>query len=205
MITNLNVFKSFKDTIALIFSAILAGLCISIGGTINLMVGGGIIGAILFTFGLITVVHYAYALYTGTAGFVSDMNDIWCLILILIGNVIGCYITAELVAYAMPDIIDKASGIVYQREQVNIWQAMIRGMFCGFLMTTAVYFGRKQLWLPLLFAVPVFILAGFYHSIADAFYICTAKSLSNTIILYNWLMTVLGNFIGCNLYRMKFK
>ena len=71
-------------------------------------------------------------------------------------------------------------------------------------MTTAVKFGRDKLWLPLLFAVPVFILAGFYHSIADAFYICTANVMNNEIIQNNWLMTVLGNFIGCNLYRLKF-
>ena len=193
MKTFLNIFNS----------SLLAGLCISIGGIVNLMVGGGILGAVLFTFGLITVVHYKYALYTGTAGFVHNWNDMLWLLVILIGNTIGCFITAEMISYTMPEIIDKANNITELRSQVDIWQAMIRGIFCGFLMTTAVKFGRENKWLPLLFAVPVFILAGFYHSIADAFYICASKSIT-TVILYNWLMTVLGNFIGCNLYRIKF-
>lgn len=194
--------NSFKSISGLLLSAILAGLCISIGCIVNLSVGG-IPGAVLFTFGLLTVVHYGYSLYTGTAGFVINFKDIICLLLILIGNVIGCLITAELSSVALPDILNKALSIVSQREQVSIWQAGIRGIFCGFLMTTAVYFGRQKLFIPLLFAVPVFILSGFYHSIADAFYICTAKVFTDNVI-YNWLMTVLGNFIGCNLYRLKF-
>lgn len=195
---------NFKFIINTFNSSVLAGLCISIGGIINLMMGCGIPGAVLFTFGLITVVHYGYGLYTGTAGFVKKWIDIPYLLLILIGNVIGCYLTAKLISYATPEIIDKSLALISSRAHVNIWQAMIKGIFCGFLMTTAVKFGRDKLWLPLLFAVPVFILAGFYHSIADAFYICTANVMNNEIIQNNWLMTVLGNFIGCNLYRLKF-
>ena len=37
--------------------AILAGICIAIGGTVNLKVGG-VAGAVLFAFGLTTVVYY---------------------------------------------------------------------------------------------------------------------------------------------------
>lgn len=171
-----------------------------------MMVGCGIPGAILFTFGLITVVHYKYALYTGTAGFINSFKHlIELFFIILIGNFVGCFLTARLIEIGIPELIEKSNAIIETRANVNIWQAMIRGIFCGFLMTTAVKFARDNKWLPLLFAVPVFILAGFYHSIADAFYICTAKALLNTTILYNWLMTILGNFIGCNLYRIKFQ
>ena len=202
-----NNFKDkFNDISDYLISSILAGLCISIGCIVNLMVGGGPLGAILFTFGLITVVHYKYALYTGTAGFVSSLKDIGILFwFILLGNWLGCYITSEVITYAIPDITEKANSIVIARSQVNMMQAFIRAIFCGFLMTTAVKFVRENRWLPLLFAVPVFILAGFYHSIADAFYICAAEF--NTItdaVRINWGMTVLGNFVGCNLYRLRF-
>jgi len=198
--------SNYKECWNLSLSSILAGLCISIGCIVNLMVGGGPLGAVLFTFGLITVVHYKYALYTGTAGFVSSLKDIGILFwFILVGNWLGCYITSEVITYAIPDITEKANSIVIARSQVDMWQAFIRAIFCGFLMTTAVKFARENRWLPLLFAVPVFILAGFYHSIADAFYICTAEF--NTItdaVRINWGMTILGNFVGCNLYRLKF-
>ena len=190
-------------------SSILAGLCISIGCIVNLMVGGGPLGAILFTFGLITVVHYKYSLYTGTAGFVNSWKDIGILFwFILLGNWLGCYITSEVITYAIPDITEKANAIVIARSQVDMWQAFIRAIFCGFLMTTAVKFARENRWLPLVFAVPVFILAGFYHSIADAFYICASDyhNVTNaTNVNINWGMTILGNFVGCNLYRLRIK
>ena len=198
--------SNYKECWNLSLSSILAGLCISIGCIVNLMVGGGPLGAILFTFGLITVVHYKYALYTGTAGFVSSLKDIGILFwFILVGNWLGCYITSEVITYAIPDITEKANSIVIARSQVDMWQAFIRAIFCGFLMTTAVKFARENRWLPLLFAVPVFILAGFYHSIADAFYICAAEFDTITdAVRVNWGMTILGNFVGCNLYRLKF-
>ena len=198
--------NKLKEILNYLISSILAGLCISIGCIVNLMVGGGPLGAILFTFGLITVVHYKYALYTGTAGFVSSLKDIGILFwLVLLGNCLGCYITSEVITYAIPDITEKANSIVIARSQVNMWQAFIRAIFCGFLMTTAVKFARENRWLPLLFAVPVFILAGFYHSIADAFYICTAEfDIITDAVRINWGMTILGNFVGCNLYRLKF-
>ena len=210
MITNLKIFDNIFDGFAYSFSALLAGICISIGCIVNLMVGGGIPGAVLFTFGLITVVHYKYALYTGTAGFINEWKDIPILFwYVLIGNIIGCYITAEISIYAIPELIDKTHDIVESRANVNEWQSFIRAIFCGFLMTTAVKFARENKWLPLLFAVPVFILAGFYHSIADAYYIIASKITYNDVIgpqvLSNYVMCILGNFVGCNLYRLKFK
>ena len=193
-----------KECFNLSLSSILAGLCISIGCIVNLMVGGGPLGAVLFTFGLITVVHYKYALYTGTAGFVENIPDIGKLFwFIFFNNFLGCALTAIVATYAMPELVDKSNLIIESRAQVDIWQALIRGVFCGFLMTTAVKFARENKWLPLLFAVPVFILAGFYHSIADAFYVC-ASNIHSPQVGYNYFMIVLGNFIGCNLYRLKF-
>ena len=68
--------QEIKEGWNLTLSSLLAGFCISIGCIVNLMVGGGIPGAVLFTFGLITVVHYKYALYTGTAGFIKNFDDL---------------------------------------------------------------------------------------------------------------------------------
>jgi len=213
MITNYNVIgknSTYKEGWALSLSSMLAGLCISIGCIVNLMVGGGVLGAVLFTFGLITVVHYKYALYTGTAGFISSCKDLLILFCwIFLGNFIGCLVTAEVITYAIPELVEKSNNIMESRAQVDIWQSFIRAIFCGFLMTTAVKFARENRWLPLLFAVPVFILAGFYHSIADSFYMCASdyfiqKNEIAAVIHQNWGMTILGNFVGCNLYRLKF-
>lgn len=188
----------------LLRSAILAGICIAIGGTIFLKLGG-IAGAVLFSFGLITVVSYKLKLYTGTAGFFEDKTKQgWKeLGLILLGNIIGCFIVALLVSATCPDLIEDAQCIIEKRMNNGFVTDGIMAIFCGFIMTTAVNFARQDKFLPLLFGVPLFILAGFTHSIADAFYFL--MDYKNTLVsgemLLIYVFEVIGNFIGCNLYR----
>ena len=71
------------------------------------------------------------------------------------------------------------------------------------IMTLAVYGARKQHYLPLLFGVPVFILCGLPHCVADAFYYAVAILLGKFEwwILWAWLWAIIGNYIGCNLPR----
>ena len=73
-------------------------------------------------------------------------------------------------------------------------------------MTTAVNFARQGKNLPLLFGVPLFIMCGFPHCIADAFYyLCVPFDFWACYwpsILLFYVSIVLGNFIGCNLYRV---
>jgi formate/nitrite transporter FocA (FNT family) len=66
-----------------------------------------------------------------------------------------------------------------------------------------VEFARKGKMLPLLLGVPVFILCGFAHSIADAFYflVSPTSQLLQPMVLAIYVSEVLGNFVGCNLYR----
>ena len=182
--------------------AILAGSCISIGGVVNLRVGG-VAGAVLFAFGLTTVVYYGLKLYTGTAGFIRMKGDWTMLGLVLLGNIIGCLLSAWLIAYAQPDCIEPASKILAGRLAKGPFACFLLAIGCGFIMTTAVEFARKGKMLPLLLGVPVFILCGFAHSIADAFYFLVSPSeqLLQTSVLIVYVAEVLGNFVGCNLYR----
>ena len=69
--------------------AILAGICISIGCVVNLRVGG-VAGAVLFAFGLTTVVYYGLKLYTGTAGFIRRKGDWGMLTVVLAGTARLC-------------------------------------------------------------------------------------------------------------------
>ena len=45
-----------KRIVNLLISSVLAGVCIGLGGYVNLVMGG-IIGAVMFSFGLLSVVH----------------------------------------------------------------------------------------------------------------------------------------------------
>ena len=181
---------------------ILAGICISIGCVVNLRVGG-VAGAVLFAFGLTTVVYYGLKLYTGTAGFIRLKGDWVMLGLVLLGNIIGCLLTAWLIAYAQPDCIEPASKILAGRLAKGPFACFLLAIGCGFIMTTAVEFARKGKMLPLLLGVPVFILCGFAHSIADAFYflVSPTEQMLQTEVLVVYVSEVLGNFVGCNLYR----
>lgn len=186
--------------------AILAGMCISIGCTVNLRVGG-VAGAVLFAFGLITVVSYGLKLYTGTAGFIRRHGDWLMLALVLSGNIIGCLLSAFVIRYAHPDCIDAARTILEVRLSKGAWACFLLAVGCGFIMTTAVNFSRQGKMLPLLFGVPVFILCGFTHSIADAFYffLVPADTVLSTDVLVVYLSEVAGNFVGCNLYRWSIR
>lgn len=184
-------------------SSILAGICIAFGGIAYLKVGG-LAGAILFTFGLLTVVHYKLKLFTGTAGFFESKKDLYNLFLILLGNIVGTSIVALLVNIAMPTLVPVASEILAKRMENTILSTLILGIGCGFVMTTAVTFGREDKFLPLLFGVPLFIMCGFLHSIADAFYYAVAYASLTIKVIPIYISIVFGNFIGCNLYRIIF-
>ncbi len=194
-----------KKHIDILSSSILAGIAISCGCTVFLKTGG-IIGAVLFSFGLLTVVHYKLKLYTGTAGFIDIAREIPFLLLVLLGNIIGCLLTAASIKYALPDLSVTAQTLLTKRLEYDFLASMLLGIGCGFIMTTSVEFARKGMFLPLLFGVPLFIMCGFLHSIADAFYylMCPLAFLSDNLgsVLLLYISIVLGNFIGCNLYRI---
>ncbi len=194
--------ENVKD---LLTRSVMAGVAISTGCIVFLKVGG-LAGAVVFTFGLLTVVHYKLKLYTGTAGFIHGWKDLPELMFILLGNIIGCLLCALFIRYAMPDASQVATGLLTRRLEYDFLQSTILGVGCGFIMTTAVEFGREGRYLPLLFGVPLFIMAGFLHSIADAFYylVCPPGFLADNwlAILLLYVSIVIGNFIGCNLYRI---
>ena len=175
-------------------SSILAGICIAFGGIAFLKVGG-LAGSILFTFGLLTVVHYKLKLFTGTAGFFENKKDLYNISLTLFGNNVGTSIVALLVNIAMPTLIPVASEILANRMENTIPSTIILGAGCGFVMTTAVTFGREGKFLPLLVGVPLFIMCGFLHSIADAFYYAVAYASLTIKVIPIYISIVICNFI----------
>ena len=184
----------------------MAGICIAIAGFSYLAVGG-IFGAIVFAFGLIAVVSYGLKLYTGTAGFVETLDGgFYELFLILIGNIIGCMLVALLSRTSQLGINDAAQKLLESRLANGWWKCGLLSIGCGFIMTTAVNFARKGQWLPLLFGVPMFIVCGFPHSIADAFYYLAAPpsflEANKVSVFVLYISLVIGNFVGCNLYRV---
>lgn len=191
-------------------SSIFAGIAIGTAGFGFLAAGlqtayGSLAGAVLFSFGLLTVVGYRLKLYTGTAGFISR-TEVGDLFLILLGNIAGCLCVSLLARVSPLEIQTAAQKVLQLRLDTGALRCGLLAIGCGFIMTTAVNFARKGQYLPLLFGVPLFIVCGFPHCVADAFYfLCVpfpfikAHFLS---VMGLYICIVLGNLAGCNLYRI---
>ena len=193
--------------------AILSGIAVGIAGW-GYLACTNIIGAVLFSFGLLTVVGYKLPLYTGTAGFITLrdeqgrscwMSAIGKLLFILLGNITGCLLVSLFARLSPIDLGAAAQKILEGRLAIGPLRAGLLAVGCGFIMTTVVTFARENNPLPLLFGVPLFINCGFPHCLADAFYYLTVpvaytgQHLLEVVTLYPCL--VIGNFVGCNLYR----
>ena len=191
------------SVLQIIKSSILAGICIGIAG-FGYLAEKSIIGAVLFAFGLLTVVHYKLKLYTGTAGFIVK-GEVATLFLILLGNLVGCLVVSLIARCSPMPLQETAQKVLEGRLATGPLKGGILAIGCGFIMTTAVTFARKDKNLPLLFGVPLFIMCGFPHCVADAFYYMAvpfsflAEHWLEVLVFY--VSIVAGNFVGCNLYR----
>ena len=202
--------KLFDNMVNTLRSSIFAGIFIGTAGFGFLASGlqgqyGSLAGAVLFSLGLLAVVGYKLKLYTGTAGFIKK-NEVGTLFLILLGNILGCLMLGLLARVSPMDIQGAAQKVLELRLKTGALHCGLLGIGCGLLMTTAVTFARQKHYLPLLFAVPLFIICGFTHCVADAFYyLCVPVEFMKAHaleILGVYGCIVIGNLIGCNLYRI---
>lgn len=202
--------------INLIRRSIFAGIAISMGCVAYLIVGG-LEGAVLFAFGLLMVTHYTIPLYTGRVGFMNTLNgelfmtpfflnEVVDMAMIVIGNLIGCFLTALAITYSGLNLSETVSNIYFDYTFMPSLAFFIRSIFCGIIMTVAVRFASKKEFLPLLFGVPLFIMCGFVHSIAYSFYMMYQSMFMadgfTTMMAFKIFLAVIGNGIGCNLYRL---
>lgn len=182
--------------------SVFAGLLIGIAGLVYLRVGG-LSGAVLFAFGLLCVVMCGAQLYTGKAGYLP-YREMPCLVLMLLGNAVGCLLAALIARYCTGDtLFANLDGTLSARLTAS-WDGLtVTSIGTGMIMTLAVYGARRGHYLPLLFGVPVFIMCGLPHCVADAFYYSLALLTDRFewMLLWAWLWAIVGNYIGCNLPR----
>ena len=178
--------------------SLFAGLLIGLGayGFLSL---GGIPGAIIFAFGLVGVVLTGSLLYTGKAGVLTDIG---ALTKIWFWNVVACIVVGLMVYAIGGEPFERAQAIVAGRFAQGPWRSFLRAVGCGIIIDISVYLYRvsKSL-IPILFGIPLFILCGFYHSIADVVYLVAAFKWSPAILWY-YPIIVLGNYVGCNVRRV---
>ena len=178
------------------FAGILIGL-----GACGYLALGGLPGAIIFSFGLIGVVLSGSLLYTGRAG-VMKLSESGSLAMIWLFNILACILLGLLMMSLGGEPAERAQTAVAGRLAQGLWRSFLRAVGCGLIIDIAVWMYRttKNI-LPVLFGVPLFIVCGFYHSIADVVYLVAAWKWSPDILWY-YPVIVLGNYAGCNVRRL---
>ena len=92
--------------------------------------------------------------------------------------------------------MEKAAALWEKKLSMAPLPALIAAFFCGVLMYTAVaVYKEKGTLLGVILCVPVFILSGFEHSVADLFYWFLAGKFTagGTVFL---ALVILGNTLG---------
>lgn len=171
-----------------LIKSINAGICVSIGCKIYLSCENKYIGALLFSIGLIAILILDFNLFTGKVCYISSYEDILNLKTILIGNAIGC------ILFGITSPTEAARTLCLLKLQNNLFDIFIKAFYCNILIYIAVEsYKRKNTLLPTLLCIPVFILSGYEHSIADITYFVMAKSFSFESLLFI-LIVIFGNF-----------
>lgn len=185
--------------------SLLAGLAISLGCIVYLSVGGGALGAFLFSVGLLLVIKFEFNLFTGKVCYISphpaDMTNI---IKILIGNIVMATGVGTLVRFMKPDLAITALEISENKMAEGLWLIPL-AMLCNFMIYFAVEVvkrsGTPQSYLIVVLSVMVFILCGFEHSIANTCYFAIGGTLCTPNGILYLCANVVGNAVGGLLIR----
>ena len=179
-------------------SGLQAGLLISVGGTVFLSLDNRVAGAVFFTVALLCICMKGYALFTGRVGFLPEnrtAREARDLLLCLAGNAAGTALGGLAVRLALPSLGGAAGALAAAKLAQTAGQTLLRAVFCGMLMYLAVSIWRERGRTEgILFCVPVFILCGFEHSVADMFYFAAAAA-GPAAVLYV-LIVIAGNAAG---------
>jgi len=175
-----------------------AGILICMGCIVNLKVGGGIAGAVLFSAGLWFVVQFNAELFTGRV--TQNRYDPLQKVLMLVMNVAGAACCGLMASLFLPETAEPARAIAqaYTDPLKVLWQSFMCGI-CMYLATAwppagAPASGTAPLdRLPfVIYGVALFILSGYGHSIALAGYAALARGIAWWVIP----LAAAGNAIG---------
>lgn len=182
-----------------LFNGIAAGFMIGIGAAVFLSCENKIVGAILFAVALTAICQLELMLFTGKIGYIVNAHkkaDVLATVFCLIGNAIGTCISGLLIGFCRPALPALAVAMTDTKLEQSLPAVLISAVFCGILMYTAVaIFKEKGSMAGIIFCVPVFILSGFEHSIADMAYFWVAQNGGVKAVVFI-IVVLIGNTIG---------
>lgn len=180
-----------------ILNGIPAGILIGISTTMYLICPNKIVGAFLFSFGLMAICLLKLSLYTGAIGYVFIAHK--GILSGLLGNVIGvCGFSLLIRAYST-EIHAMSNSVLLSKMEVLPIKTFISAVVCGMLMFLAVEIFKRtdDNIVGIVTAVPCFIICGFDHCIVSMYHLMMANSLDELLIGMMVVSIVLvGNSFG---------
>ncbi|CAB9499473.1 Probable formate transporter [Seminavis robusta] len=201
----------------------MAGVYIASAGHLYLAVGGGVLGAALFPFGLIAVILTSAELFTGDAlifvasvlgrqvpfsRLVRNWTVAWC------SNFVGCLTWAYFLSYLSDALVDShANELAIQVAEKKALNSMgsifLKAIGANFMVCVAVWQGTcaeevagkvLALWFP----TAAFVMMGFDHVVANMYLIPVGMMLGADVSFGRMVaalaMATLGNAIGGGIF-----
>ena len=190
----------------------LSGLLIAAGDTVYVFNDNKILGAFLFSMGLLSIIIKGYPLYTGRIGYVKGLSDLYNLktgmLPIIVFNFIGIAVGCTLMNMTRLDL-SAVDAMVATKVNQTWYSALILSWGCGAMMYLAVN-GWRKTEKPIMVVLPImfFIMCGFEHCIAnfDYFWMWITRegfdcALTRMVELpmgfcVNLLIMIVGNALG---------
>lgn len=189
------------NRIQMFVKSIYAGFMIGVGGMVYLSVENKVVGSLLFSFGLLTIVTQGFYLYTGKIGFVQKVTELFDMAVIVIGNYMGTFLAALLCRMAQLPI--GSVELVNKKLGNRMCSVFILSMLCGVMMYLAIdNFNKTKNIVFIIAPVMIFILSGLEHSVANMFYFHLAGAYDGRAFCYLIIMVV-GNGVGAKIFSMK--
>lgn len=207
-----------KEIIKTGLLGVLAGISISLGGFLFIIAKsffgdfGPIGGALFFPIGLILVCFLGFNLFTGKIGFLFNQEKkgkyALSLLIMYIGNLIGSFLIGLILYFCfrnVSDVFDVVKSITIAKITYNSFTDVLKqfldSCLCGIMVYLAVFLFKKcnNIILKIIgIIIPIFtfVLLGFNHCIANAFYFSFNFDFSNGLIFINLLISTLGNSVG---------
>ena len=192
-----------KKFIHTFIPAILAGVCIALGGTVFLSSDTKLAGALFFCLGLLTILTCGFGLFTGKVCYTLDNKPsfLGTLGIIWLGNLTGTGLSALFARFTRnyQSLNEKAAATISAKLSDSLVSLFVLGIGCGICIYIAINSYKTQdgfLKVTLvILPVMVFIFCGFEHCVANMYFFTIGGVWSLRTLLYILVMT-LGNSVG---------
>ena len=186
-----------------ISKSILAGFSIALGAIIYLLCPSKVVGALMFSIGILLVMEYKLLLFTGYVPTQRETQPLKDYLInsaiVFLGNMVGAGIAAVLIMQTR--LKDTLYPLTLSISQVkindNALSVFILSIFCGIIIAGIVKATNlKHQVLYVAMMIGTFILCGFDHVVANAFYLAASKTIFTLKGIIFMIVCMLGNFVG---------